>query len=356
MTMHGAVRDATPDDLPQLFDLFRQAYPSNPRMLETDYFTWQFARAPGTERHGERTFMVQEGADGICGCFGFVPVEFRHPGGLDWGAWTQNWYSTIGGGGGMALLNEFFRRVDNRFLLRLSTISEAICRVYRMPILPRLPRWWAAVDAAAVIGQFGFDRPEDRLLIEQSASRLARSLDGPPLTRIKRFDSGAEWRPDMIWPQISSYCRRSADYLNWRYLDAPRHDYRAFVEGEQLAVYRAEQITGSDYSVLRLLEWTFAPADSGRALAGILADAAPSRPILIDFHCTVTSIGDALGAFGFVAQDQSVAPMPDLFRPTYHSGGYQVAIDLPPHRTARDIDFAGWYMTAGESDIDRVKL
>jgi len=113
---------------------------------------------------------------------------------------------------------------------------------------------------------------------------------------------------------------------------------------------------GKDASVIRLLEWTFDAHETGAALATVLADAADRDPILIDFHGTFLAIGSMLESFGFVRQEATEQKMPDLFRPTFHSGGYAVAIDLPPHRMARSVDFHSWYITAGDSDIDRVKL
>jgi hypothetical protein len=150
--------------------------------------------------------------------------------------------------------------------------------------------------------------------------------------------------------------RRTGRYLNWRYLDIPKHDYRVIRTERGLGVYRLETIMGTDAGVVRILEWTFGTDEAAGALATIMADAEPRNPILVDCHCTHPAVGASLRPLGFVPQSATKTPMPDLFRPTYRSGGYAVAIDLPPHRARRTVDFDRWYITIGDSDIDRVKL
>jgi hypothetical protein len=113
---------------------------------------------------------------------------------------------------------------------------------------------------------------------------------------------------------------------------------------------------GTDASSIRLLEWTFAPEETAGALATVMVEAAPRNPVLIDFHCTNRALGDSLVPFGFMASGVTSVGIPDLFRPINRSGGYAVAIDLPPHRTQRALEFDSWYITIGDADIDRVKL
>ncbi len=345
-------------DIDELFELFQRVYASNPRMIERDFFEWQFSRAPGTDRYGPITFLVQRSAGKIVGCLGFVPVEFRLRGESVWGAWSQNWYSGDDSGGGLGLLTEFFRRVDNRYALAMSARSEQIYRAYRIPILGRLPRWWAAIDSEAVIDLCGFTEPTDQGVIRDSATAVARWTEGTcnTVSSVTRFADGWDFHPDQVWPPVSHYARRSGAYLNWRYFDVPRHRYQAFSDRDQLAVFRIEPIMHSDCTVIRILEWTFCGADAGGVLRLIKAHATTGRPVLIDFHCTASCIGNSLGTHGFVPQERTQMPMPDLFRPLKYSGGYSIAIDLPPHRTQRRLDFQEWYVTGGEADIDRIKL
>ncbi len=67
-------------------------------------------------------------------------------------------------------------------------------------------------------------------------------------------------------------------------------------------------------------------------------------------------MGASLEKLGFLPSSALSSQIPDLFRPTNYSGGIAVAIDMPPHREERKLDFGQWYITKGDSDVDRVKL
>jgi hypothetical protein len=200
---------------------------------------------------------------------------------------------------------------------------------------------------------FHFDH-RDVPVIRQSAV-LLQKLIGEPCESIVRFDQASDFSLAHYGTHIG-YAKRTGQYLNWRYFDIPRHNYRAVQIADQFAVFRIEPIMGSDVSVIRILEWTFDATRAPGAMAGILGVAGKQKSILLDFHCSCEPIGQVIEAFGFVRQKATVKPMPDLFRPTNNSGGIAIAIDLPPHRTARHINLPNWYITAGDSDVDRIKL
>jgi hypothetical protein len=343
-------------DIPELFPLFAQWYKFNPRMQEREFFDWQFRDGPVRLSEGEYDFLVLRGDDGrIAGCLGFVGFEFVLDGAVRTGGWTHNWYAEDQQDGGLALLGRFMELVDNRFLLRLNDKSGTLTRLLRIPFLPAMPRWWAAIDAAQAAAVLGFDETSDRAILARSAAMIQRIEAAPRIARVARFAPEDEFGFAHLGG-IAGHARRTGRYLNWRYVDIPKHDYRIIRSDEAFAVYRVETVMGSEASVIRLVEWTFGPKEAAAALSTIRADAQERNPVLFDFHCTHRPLGQALGPLGFMPQNATTKPMPDLFRPAFSSGGYAVAIDLPPHRTVREIDFDRWYITIGDSDIDRVKL
>ena len=123
-----------------------------------------------------------------------------------------------------------------------------------------------------------------------------------------------------------------------------------------MGIYRVETIMDHGVSVIRILEWTFDDDECGAALACVLEERKDAKPILLDFHCASRLPARGLEQIGFMPQSVTSKPMPDLFRPMNYSGGHALALDFPPHRTTRAIDFDRWYITAGDSDVDRVKL
>jgi hypothetical protein len=223
----------------------------------------------------------------------------------------------------------------------------------KIPVVPAIPRWWAAIDAGQVAALFGLDAAD--LAVATRSAELFRRNDSAVLARhVGRLDPHDEF----FWDRsdAANGARRTGRYLNWRYVDIPKHDYRVIRTERGLGVYRVETIMHTDASVIKLLEWTFDPEETGGALAAVAEAARDRNPVLIDFHCTNRAVGNRLTPFGFVTQEATRVPMPDMFRPTNRSGGYVLAVDLPPHRTTRTMDWDSWYITIGDSDVDRVKL
>jgi len=347
------VEFCTARDLPELFSRFADWYRFNPRMRERDYFDWQFKSAPKRLADAEYDFLILRESGEIRGCLGFTGFEFELGDRLATGGWTHNWYAHDQRDGGLALLLRFMELVDNRFSIRFNENTARVFSLLKVPMVPALPRWWAAIDADACTTLFQFDQ-RDTAEVRRSSGMLHK-LVSEPCEAIVRFDPASDFSLAHYGSRIG-YAKRTGHYLNWRYFDIPRHNYRGIKIADQFAVFRVEPVMDSDFSVIRILEWTFDVTRAPSAVASIVGMTEKQRPILLDFHCSCELIGQAIEAFGFVRQTTTTKPMPDLFRPTNNSGGIAIAIDLPPHRTARHINFSNWYITAGDSDVDRIKL
>jgi len=351
-----SVETCRESDLPELFSQFADWYRFNPRMQEPEYFAWQFRDPPTRLTDAEYDFLVLRNEAGrIAGCLGMVGFEFRHRGRIATGGWTHNWHSEGQGEGGLTLLGRFMELVDNRIFVRLNEISGRVLQLLRIPMCPAIPRWWAAIDPHRVAELAGMKDAADRAILACSAERFRANAAAPRAQLVARLAPDEEFRLEHF-DGLEGHVRRTGRYLNWRYLDIPKHDYRIVRSERAFGVYRIETVMGADVGIIRLLEWTFPAEETGGALATVMAEAALRNPVLIDFHCTSRAVAAALDAFGFVPQTATQVSMPDLFRPTYRSGGYSLGIDRPPHRTRRTLDFDRWYITLGDSDVDRVKL
>ena len=353
--MTAVIANCTTSDLPELFDRFAEWYRYNPRLTERDYFDWQYRNTPWRRSpDGYDLLLLREGGR-IVGSLGYVAFELRQGDVVSEAAWPLTWYCESGRGGGLRLFGRYFEMFDNRLITRFSDVTGEILAAFRIPYLQSMPRWWAAVDGRRVGSVCGLDEPGDREVLAGSQAALGRIGRGAWFDFVDRLDDDEEFGWSHL-PGVVNGCRRSGRYLNWRYFAIPRHNYRMMRSDRAFAVYRVEPIMHHDGSVVRIVEWTFGDRDGEAALATLLADTAAQDPILIDFHATARCIGRSLEPLGFVPQAATRKPMPDLFRPLNHSGGYQAAVDLPPHRTKRTVDFDTWYITLGDSDVERVKL
>jgi hypothetical protein len=341
-------------DLPELFECFAEWYRFNPRMGERDYFDWQFKHAPTRLADGEFDFLVLRENEEIVGCLGFTGFEFRSGGAIKIGGWTHNWYAPDRRDGGLALMFRFMELVDNRFIFRFNENTARVFSLLRVPMIHAVLRWWAVTDADHAADLFQLEA-SDRAIVARSVAGMKR-IDGTARIRsVDRFDPDEEFTLTHLAEDLNG-ARRTGKYLNWRYLDIPRHRYHA-IRGERgMGIYRVETIMNHDVSAIRIVEWTFDDDECGAALASVLQVHTEAKPLLLDFHCASSLPARGLERFGFVPQAATTKPLPDLFRPMNYSGGHALALDFPPHRSARTVDFDRWYITAGDSDVDRVKL
>lgn len=216
-------------------------------------------------------------------------------------------------------------------------------------------RWLGIIDPEQTISLFRLDHKQDLQIIRHSSVACQNHSTGTEIFVCNRFADDAEFRFDHI-PPVTNYIRRTGAYLNWRYFDIPRHNYRGlYAKTGQFAVYRIETITGQNAAVLRLLEWSFTTDLATQAMGRLLQDARRQNVILMDFFCTAPAVGRELENLGFFPNTALTTPLPYLFRPICQAEPISVAIDLPPHGQLRNLDFSTWYITKGDSDIDRIK-
>jgi hypothetical protein len=201
------------------------------------------------------------------------------------------------------------------------------------------------------------DNSEDKKILTASQAQLLSLKSAAEVNFVHHFEDEEDFTFDH-WPEIIGYSRRLGRFLNWRYFEIPRHNYKALRSPNgQFAVYRIETIKDHTETVLRILEWNLAGPSAVSAMKMIVDDAREHNAILMDFFCTAEIVGLELEKLGFLPEKQLLTQIPYLFRPIkWEAPGISAAIDLPPHRTKRHIDFLQWYITKGDTDMDRIKL
>lgn len=349
------VRQCESRDIEKLIPLFKEAYKYNPRMQELDFIDWQFRNTPFAY-NDFYSMLVSISGNEIKGFFGYLPIEFRFDGIIKTGCIAYNWYSVGNDRSGIKLLSELEVRYDNVFHLGCTADSEAIFKVYRIP-MGFLERWVAVIDSGKIEKVFNIEDETCKEQLKKSSKIInSKTSSSENVFLCDRFEDNEEFHFDK-WKSIRSYIRRTGKYLNWRYVAIPRHNYKIIrADGGQFAVYRIEQIKDQSESVVRILEWNFFGKSAKDALAFIVDEAKTQKGILVDFLSTATEIGKSLEEIGFFKVEENNKEIPYLFRPIYFTSDILLAIDLPPHRSIRDLNFSEWYITKGDSDMDRIKL
>ena len=255
----------------------------------------------------------------------------------------------------MRLFRTLAARFQNLFYPGLSDESVNIFKLLKTPLLTRIPRWIGVLQPDAVKNLFRVDHAEWALLAA-SAEKLGSSGSTDGIEFCSRFPEAEEFRLS-AFPAVGNYTRRTGRYLNWRYFDIPRHNYRSVRNAaDGFAIYRIEQIAGQGASFIRILEWNFAGDSAEKALRFIIGNEQRSNPVLLDFFCSAEKVGAELQKLGFIEETGLASRIPYLIRPINYHDGIALGIDLPPHRSERSLDFSDWYLTKGDGDIDRIKL
>jgi hypothetical protein len=350
--MSSVIRRCTETDLAQLIPFLKRTYPHNPRLTEPDYLCWQFRdTAFGRDGRYHLFLLIQDQA--ITGLLGYVPLSVMWDGREVEACWTCLWHAPAGSTRGIQLLAEVNRSFDYRIHIGLTEASARLYQTYRMPYLAEIPRWLAFPDPDAIADWF---QAEDLKRVRSATEQFPRVVATNEAHEVDRFEDGDAFHFE-AWPHIRYFVPRTAAYLNWRYREIPKHHYHLLRAGpSDFAIYREERIMDREaQGVFRIVEW-HAHGNAARAiLAEIIERAQKRNAVLIDFYCTAPTLGAELAAQGFVQQSELSQPIPSLFRPTHPGWPLNVALDFPPHRTARGMDFTAWCITRGDSDNDRRK-
>tara|TARA_B100000745_G_scaffold212852_2_gene141089 strand:- start:4020 stop:5057 length:1038 start_codon:yes stop_codon:yes gene_type:complete len=333
----------------ELQKLFTKVYPNNPLIRQLDHFNWQYL-----SEEKQYNFFVSFNKEGINGFIGYVPCNLWINGKIASGCMLQHWTSLPKDITGLRLLNKAVENLDNRLLLGLSSESYPICQSLKIPTHDSIERYVLILPSAAASKYFNHNTFTNNYFIDNSELSKTSVIEA-----VYRFDDDIDYSV-LHNGNYANGVRRTGKYLNWRYIDIPSHQYKVFVSKTCPTMYcvlRKEQILGSDDNVVRITEWTFDKASSACALSYIIDNIADHQTILIDFYCTLSSLGDTMTKIGFTLSSNIKENIPALFRPlNYIKHDLRVAIDLPPHRRDRTIDIHQWYITKGDSDMDRLKV
>lgn len=346
--MRVRLQDCTSDQLPALRAFIARTYGEDYVMLRDDaLMDWQF-RKGGSEHH----FRIARIDEEIVGCLGFIPVEISLQRRVLRGAWLANWmidaqFRELGLG--PLLARDVCALADVTLVLGLSTAARELLPRMGWKDLGLLRRYVQVLDEAAV-RQLA---PAARVSEGEPGEALR---EGVPVRRIDRFPESMT----AIWDAMATTfagTRRTAAYMNWRYVDHPRFRYRSFIAEQAgicgVAVYRIEDVRNKPIRVGRIVELFGDHRAEASLAAHLVKDARVQRVAFLDFLCTSERSEAVLRRNGFVPVDE-LGPFPLLFQPLDYTerdipfmavAREPADVVLPPH--------GSWYVTKGDGDQDR---
>jgi GNAT superfamily N-acetyltransferase len=344
------------EDLPALRAFWARAYRPGYLLRENhSLFRWQFGSrvsADGDSYHVKLAMMDGE----VVGCLGYIPVEVTLAGRVVPGAWLANWMVDPDRrqlGLGPLLMREVTRQFDVTLNLGPNQDARTVLAKMGWSYVGALTRYLHMLDveAAAALTESG--------RLDWPATRGGKGHQpGIAVRLVSAFDEEATRLWDRLAPTLGAGTRRSADYLNWRYIHHPLWTYGCFEArtGSRLsgfAVYHVEPVRDRALTVGRLVELVAEPDAASALLGAVLEDARTQGVALVDFFSSSPQMAPALLAHDFLSGEEApVAQIPLLFQPVDRQ---RVAIHFMAQlaRVSGTASLASWYVTKSDADQDR---
>ena len=351
-------RPAKVTELSILKEIFADTYAHNPRLQEDSFLLWQYFDVPGRPDNLERDelciWLIEKDED-IAAIIASIPFMLHAHGKTIEAAWLQQWVNRTGGISGLQALMEMRNEARLCFAMGFTEDAASVYQRLSFPILDAMSRYVAFPSGhqAEQVLDLTFSN-EERSIIERSRSALLIG-DMAPAQRESGVEEGFDYvfgsdSGVRIWP------KRNSAYLNWRYRDCPKHDYRFLRAEDALMVYRLEPIMDRDAWVVRIVEICAARCQLPALVNGLMEDEIAAGAVIWDFYCTAATYYEMLSDAGFVAESKLSVPVPDLFRPTYRSPGLALAFEGMKGVSGGPDFWDDTYFSRGDADIDRVKL
>jgi hypothetical protein len=272
------------------------------------------------------------------------------------GAWTANWIvdpARRSLGLGPLLMRELIRQYDVTLVVGASAAARQILPRLGFTPLGDLRRHVCVIDPRATAELTATD--SDRWLGVRA--RDERDTGNSGVTRVDRFEPVVDGLWDAVWGSDGAGTRRSAAFLNWRYVDHPTFDYRLFqaVDSQGIAgfaVYRIESVQSLSMRIGRVVEFVCKAGGEAALLPAVVQDARTEGVALMDVFCSSSRVAPALDRHGWVPEHALPAPIPVLFQPPVPGRrGIPFLGHFGRCRASADIDH--WYVTKGDGDQDR---
>lgn len=344
------------EHLPALRAFWARVYRPGYLLRENEaLFRWQFG---GPSPADADTYHIKLAMlDGeIAGCLGYIPVEVTIADRVVPGAWLANWIVDPDRrqlGLGPLLMREVVRQFDVTLNLGPNQDARTVLAKMGWAYVGTLTRYLHVLEADAVAAL-----TESGRLDWPATAGWKGHHRGAAVRPITAFDGEATELWDRLASTLGAGTRRSAAYLNWRYIQHPVWTYCCLEARERgrlggFAVYHVEPVRDRGVTVGRLVELVAEPGAANALLGAVLEDARARGVTLVDFFSSSPQLAPALQAHGFLTGEEApVAQIPLLFQPLDRR---RVAIHFMAQlaRVSGAAGLASWYVTKSDADQDR---
>ena len=345
--------------LPAIVRFQEEAYPHRRREWIADRWQWMFEASARRLGVPPKVWVYRD-ADAVVGHHGAIPVRLKMNGAERVAPWLVE---------SMVLQGYRDRAVGTR-LLATSTEDEPLSLSLGQAPYMRDIQLKLGWEQVVPLDTFFYPLRPDAVARGKTTSRLRAGVLGASLGALTRFRHlrgrpRTTWSPevrrvdrfgpahDALWAEASQELScavvRDASYLNWKYVDQPGQRF------ERLEVRRGDDVVAVavitivaatpayKYRRAFVVDLVLRPSDDERVwhtLSAVRDQAEAGGADALVMYLTSTALGPRLERFGFLRRDPTRVLLVEA------SG-----LSEPEARELRSGD--NWYLTMGDSDVDR---
>ncbi|MBI2024677.1 MAG: hypothetical protein HYT03_01110 [Candidatus Harrisonbacteria bacterium] len=351
-----------------LEQFYRESYSPKYILLRKDFFDWYTVKNPNYRDRfpdGQLPVLVLRDdkrilAHWVCGAqkFNFFGRNFSM-------FWTSNWmvHPDFRHRGLGALITNFLQKLPVDVLAANMVTKESRNVLERLNYQYQdLNRYLAVFsdEALNLVNHRNDPRVRDRL---REVIIPAKNGDFANIEPVSAFaeDYNEFWHSGFA--PVAQGGARDADFLNWRYPQAPFFEYRCFVVKDNqkkikgVIVLRIDEIRNTNYRACRMLEFFTDPEWAKLAAEFVISYARREKCVFLDYYNLFSGFDSFFAEAGILKNDSVLSTeIPRLTQPVAHENWFINAVFWkrnPEISNETFFNFDKWYTTSGDSDQDR---
>lgn len=321
-----------------------------------EYFEWQYKRTATSEGQDYHLRLaIDEGR--VVGFLGYIPVEQSFGGKKLRACWLANWMVDPDArqlGLGPLLVKSVSADFDVTLALGANEEARDVLSRMGWTDFGQLKRFVRVIDeqkARTLTGNDDYEWPGE----------IPVPISSTQIDHIDEFTDcvTALWDRLLGEDPMVSGSRRTAEFLNWRYVAHRQFEYKLLAavgdRGELIGVgvYRIEQARNEETVIVRILELFGERTALPSLVDKIVHQASIAGATAIDYFGGEGYAQQLMLDRGFLTQEDSAASdIPVLYQPIDRSrGGIRFLADLS--RTQDAMFIHQWYVSKADGDQDR---
>jgi len=334
------IRFAKDNDIPSMRDFFSEVYSPGHVTTDKKYLAWQYRDAPGNIYYPNYPNLLLEKNKKIVGHLGLIPYKFRILGKVKPAAFLANLVvkkELRSYGAGAFLVKEAEKYFKYLYATGINDQAMPALNFCNWSKEKYMMRW-----------VYDFSKND----VPPTSFKDSRIIT------IRLFDEIWDKSWQKMHKDYGSTIDRSAEYLNWRFINNPKVNYKiwGFVEKNYIKGYIVVRIErGVEYSACRIVDFISSQEAEPRLLKKALSFASTEKINFIDFFSLTVTYRKVFKGAGFSLYDSIKNPEPPIFiLPVVRDKSRQtINFSYKNVNPKIALSVKDWFVTKSDGDKDR---